>query len=95
MNAKTTYKVPKGKLLKISLDFDNKKRRINDIKITGDFFAYPEESIETIEKKLKNIPLEKEKIEKQIDFTIKENNFKLIGVNAEQITKGIMKCFKK
>ena len=51
MYLKSIYKVPNGKLLKVSLDYDEVDNSIEQIRITGDFFAYPEESIELIEKK--------------------------------------------
>ena len=49
MRFQSTYKVPQGKLLKISIEFDEKNNVIRDIRITGDFFAYPEEAIELME----------------------------------------------
>jgi hypothetical protein len=47
----TVYKVPGGKLIRIWVDFDGK---INSIRITGDFFVYPETWIEQLEKELVN-----------------------------------------
>ena len=41
MRTKSVYKIPKGKLLKISLDYNKKTNIINDLNISGDFFAYP------------------------------------------------------
>ncbi len=52
MQSKSVYKVPNGKLLKIFLDYDEKSNLINELSITGDFFAYPEEAIELMENKL-------------------------------------------
>ena len=42
MQSKSVYKVPNGKLLKIFLDYNIENKLINNISITGDFFAYPE-----------------------------------------------------
>ena len=71
MQSHSIYKVPQGKLLKISLEYDEKMNVITDICITGDFFAYPEEAIELLEKKLKNTILDHvqllEKISSLID----------------------------
>ncbi|MEE8400760.1 MAG: lipoate protein ligase C-terminal domain-containing protein [Candidatus Hydrothermarchaeaceae archaeon] len=44
----SAYKT-KGGLIRVSLEADEK---INDILITGDFFIYPEESVEELEKAL-------------------------------------------
>ena len=49
------YKVKNGKLLRI--DFVLKENEIKDIKITGDFFIYPEEGILFIEDCLRDCNL--------------------------------------
>ena len=73
MNSKSVYKVPNGKLLKINLNYDEKTNNIETIRITGDFFAYPEEAIEIIEVELKNIKIDRsilfEKIKSIIPVT--------------------------
>jgi lipoate-protein ligase A len=92
MQSKSVYKVLNGKLLKIFLDYDEKSNLINEINITGDFFAYPEESIEYIESKLKNMLLEREHLLKKIRSIIKERNIEFIGLDAEGLTEGILMC---
>ena len=94
MQSKSIYKVPNGKLLKISLDYDEKDNSINKIKIMGDFFAYPEESIESMENELKNMSLEKESLIKKINSIIKDYNIEFIGLHAEGLTEGILMCKK-
>ena len=66
MKGKTIYKVPNGKLLKIYLDYDKRSLIINNINIMGDFFVYPEESIEKIENKLKKSKIKRELLIKKI-----------------------------
>jgi hypothetical protein len=92
MQSKSVYKIPDGKLLKISLNYNDNK--ITEIKIMGDFFAYPEEAIETMEKKLKDSYLNKESLLNKINSVIKENNIEFIGLTAEGLTDGIMMCLK-
>jgi hypothetical protein len=94
MQSKAVYKVPNGKLLKIDLDFEKETKTINNIKITGDFFAYPEESIDILEKELKNTQLEKDVLYDKINLIITNNNFEFIGVNAEGLTQGILMCLQ-
>ena len=94
MQSKSIYKVPNGKLLKISLDYDEKNNSISNINIMGDFFAYPEESIESMENELKNTILEKENLIKKINSIIKEYNIEFIGLHAEGLTEGILMCKK-
>ena len=92
MNSKSVYKVPNGKLLKIFLEFNEKNNSIENINITGDFFAYPEEAIETMENELKNMILEREHLLKKIQSIIKEHNIEFIGLHAEGLTDGILMC---
>jgi len=92
MRSQSVYKVPQGKLLKISVEYNEKKNSIKNIWITGDFFAYPEEAIELLEKKLTNTTLEQEQLLQKIRSIITEYHIQFIGVDAEGLTKGILMC---
>jgi lipoate-protein ligase A len=92
MRSQSVYKVPQGKLLKISVEYNKKNNVIKDIWITGDFFAYPEESIELMEKKLRNTVLEHEQLLEKIRSIIIEYHIQFVGVDAEGLTKGILMC---
>ena len=94
MNSKSVYKVPNGKLLKINLDFDEKTNNIENVRITGDFFAYPEEAIEKIEEGLKSTKLERRTLVEKIQSIINENEIEFIGLDAEGLTQGILMCLK-
>jgi len=94
MQSKSIYKIPNGKLLNISLDYDEINNSINEIKIMGDFFAYPEESIELMENELKNTILEKVSLFEKINSIIRVHSINFIGLNAEGLTEGILMCKK-
>ena len=94
MQSKSIYKIPNGKLIKIFLDYDSKNKLINNIRITGDFFAYPEESIDVMEKKLKNTLLTKKDLLEKINSIIKKYKIEFIGLNAEGLVEGILRCIK-
>ena len=94
MQSRSVYKVPKGKLLKVCLNYDVKDNSIDEIIITGDFFAYPEEAIELMEKELIGTVLEREILFKKIDSIIRERKIQFIGVDTEGFTKGILMCKK-
>jgi hypothetical protein len=94
MQSKSIYKIPKGKLLKISLTYNEKNNIINQVSIMGDFFAYPEEAIELMENELKNTSLEKNHLLEKIKLIIKTNNIEFIGLDAEGLTQGILMCLK-
>jgi lipoate-protein ligase A len=92
MQSHSIYKVPQGKLLKISLEYDENKNIITEIRITGDFFAYPEEAIELLEKKLSGTVLDHVHLLEKITSLISEYHIQFIGVNAEGLTQGILMC---
>lgn len=92
MQSRSIYKVPDGKLLKIFLEYDETSNVIRSIRITGDFFAYPEEAVELLEKKLRNTALDQKSLQKKISIIITENHIQFIGLNAEALTKGILMC---
>lgn len=86
------YKAPAGKLLKISLEYDEHTLVIKEIRITGDFFAYPEEAVDLLEAKLKNTLLERASLLKIISSFITECQIQFIGVTADSLTQGILMC---
>ena len=92
MFSKSVYKIPDGKLLKISLDYNDKNKKILSLLITGDFFVYPEEAIEILEKKLFNTTLNEKILINKIKKIIKKNKIEFIGLNAEGLATGIMMC---
>ena len=94
MKAKSVYKVPNGKLLKIFLDYNEKDNLIKSVSITGDFFAYPEEAIELMEYKLKDTVLDRNCLLEKIQLIIKEHNIEFIGLNAEGLVDGILMCLQ-
>ena len=94
MQSKSVYKVPNGKLLKIFLDYNIESKLINNISITGDFFAYPEESIDILEKKLKDTSLKKEDLLEKINSVIKKYKIEFIGLDAESLVEGILRCLE-
>lgn len=94
MISKSVYKIPNGKLIKIFLDYNQKNKKILSLRISGDFFIYPEESIEILEKKLENSALNEKTLKKIIDKIIKENKIEFIGLNTDGLVTGIMMCLK-
>jgi len=92
MRLKSVYKIPKGKLLKVFLDYDPRSNLIRDISITGDFFAYPEESVELIERELRNTVVDRDVLFIKIKSIVERNGIEFIGLDAEGLTQGIMLC---
>ena len=93
MIGKAVQKVAGGKLLKISIEFDDV---IDDVKIMGDFFLHPEEAINDIEKNLFGLKTETDEkvIASIIKDVIEEKNFQLIGVTPDAIAQTIKKAIE-
>ncbi|MDI6917111.1 MAG: lipoate protein ligase C-terminal domain-containing protein [Thermoplasmatales archaeon] len=84
------YKVEGGKLLKCTLNVDS--NIISSIKITGDFFMYPEEKIESLEQMLTGVKMDEESIrEKMNDFF--KTDVQVVGADAEDFVRLIMRTF--
>ncbi len=84
------YKVPNGKLLKVFLEKEGDK--IGEIKITGDFFVYPEEKIEELEQSLIGAELNQEDLTQAIQSFIDKEELELFGVDTESLVKVILMC---
>ena len=92
MQSHSIYKVPQGKLLKISLEYNENDNTIQELKITGDFFAYPEEAIEYLESSLQHTVLERNHLQEKIRSIIHDRHIQFIGVDAEGLTQAILMC---
>ncbi len=88
ITSKTITKLEK--LLKIELKFQENIRQIHSIKITGDFFIHPEETIETLEVSLVGIKLEKESLRNKISHVLKD--CQLYGFDVDSLADSIIQC---
>jgi len=87
------YKVKGGKMIKIKLALENKK--IKDLRITGDFFLHPEETIEDIEKALRGCSLSKEELVRIIKETLTSRRAVLLGASPEDLARCIIMAGEK
>ena len=85
-----TLKVQGGKLVRAKVELAGKK--IRNLIITGDFFAYPEDLIELIEKNLEGFEADYTNIRETIENIVKLEKATLIGVKPEDIAEVIMKA---
>lgn len=85
---RTIIRKPGGKTLIIEITIENNK--IKELVISGDFFAYPENQIDEIEEKTRNLTIQQalEVISKNLKTT------KLLGITPEDIIKGIKQAIK-
>ena len=85
---KSVYKVPGGKLLKISLESDHD--RINSTQIMGDFFLHPEESITELEERLRGAKLSEGILIEIIEKFLSKPDVVLLGATSNDIAKAIL-----
>ncbi len=80
------HKIKNGKLLEIRIEFEN---TIESIRIFGDFFVYPAEGLDIIEKAIVGMPIDKTLLKKVIDECMEKNNIEVIGFDSDAITSFI------
>jgi len=78
------------KLVRIMLEYDEIENTISRITISGDFFLYPEEALETLEADLVGKKLERETLEQEIDNCLKD--IEVYGFNATSLAEAIVGC---
>ncbi len=91
---KKTHNIYKSKkLIKISLEYDEDSKIINSITITGDFFLYPEETLDELEVNLIGTKLGKDEIKQKIEKCL--NGSEAFGFDSQSLTDAILGCLKE
>ena len=89
-----THNIYKSKkLIRISLEYDEDSKIINSITITGDFFLYPEETLDELEDNLIGTKLGKDEIKQKIEKCL--NRSEAFGFDSESLTDAILGCLKE
>ena len=83
-----TRKVKGGKLVRVKVR--SECGIIEDVKITGDFFAYPEEGLEEMEGELRDTPIGK--VREVLESAI--GGITLIGMSREDLVEMIEECLE-
>ena len=84
------------KLIKILLEYEEDKennRTINSVRITGDFFLYPEESLDDLETQLIGTPLHRDELKRRIDKCL--NFSEAFGFDSDSLSNAIMGCLTR
>lgn len=84
-----TEKISNGKLVTLIVSVSND--RVDNIRITGDFFLYPEESITALESNFLGIPVSISDVELSNKISEVLKNSTLIGLTIEDLVR----LFKK
>ena len=80
------------KLIKISLEYTDSKI-ISSIRITGDFFLYPEETLEQMEASLIGTKMDRNSIKETIEKCLSHSE--AFGFDSESLTDAILGCLKE
>ena len=84
-----------GGLIRISMAVDSRVRVINQILITGDFFAYPKRTIFDLESLLKNSRATPSQIGEIIRSFFSKENPKIPGINEGHFIKAVEEALQK
>ena len=82
------YKAPGGKLVRVRLK--EEKGQIRSVKITGDFFLVPEESLGKLEKMLEDVPLREPELRLLVDRFFRGTGAQGLGVAPDDFVKAIL-----
>ena len=82
------YKAPSGKLVRVRLR--EEQGVIRSIKITGDFFLIPEESLGKLEKMLEDVPLREAELRILVDRFFRGTGAQGLGVSSDDFVKAIL-----
>jgi lipoate-protein ligase A len=84
-----------GGLIRVSIAIDGKTQVINQILITGDFFAYPKRTIFDLESLLKNSKASSSNIKKIIQSFFSEKRPEIPGVKEDHLLRAIEEAIGK
>lgn len=91
IKAHNTYK--SKKLIRVSLEYSEHSRIITSITITGDFFIYPEETLEKLEVNLIGAKLDRKVVKQTIEKSL--NQSEAFGFDPESLTDAILGCLEQ
>jgi hypothetical protein len=83
------FKAPKG-VIKVELELEG--NLISRISITGDFFMYPEEALEDLERKLVGTKIDRESLMKNIEDFYRSTGARTPMVEPEHFVEAIMRA---
>ncbi len=75
----------------IEVELDLQDNKISTLKITGDFFVYPEEALEQFEEQLVGLPLDQEKLYHQISEIYSNKKISTPGITIDDWVQVILK----
>jgi lipoate-protein ligase A len=87
MQTHVTHKTPGGKLVRLQIDCSD--YAVTQVRITGDFFVHPEESLSDVEAALRNFSRDMpiEKLVQKINQALAIRSAEMVGIDALTLAK--------
>ncbi len=87
MHLRSEYKVKGGKLIKVILKVEG--GLIREAMVAGDFFLYPEEAINGIERSLIGLSVDSMEVDRVLADAVKAAGAELLGVSVKDIATAV------
>jgi lipoate-protein ligase A len=84
------YKVPNGKLLKVTVEFSD--NTLKKVQIKGDFFIHPEESLDELEIALENKEYSRAGISDIVGDFFAKAGVIAFGITPKAVVDAILEC---
>ena len=86
---KAELKVPGGKLLRAFTTL--REGRIEEVRITGDFFMHPEEVLEELERRLRGTPAERGAVRGVVEEFFRSSAPTVLGADPEHFIEVVLR----
>lgn len=90
MEGKSSRKVPGGKLVRATVRY--RDGTIQKVRLTGDFFLYPEDALERIEEALTGKPVDTDRValSEAVEYALEDAEAELVGVGPDDIAIAVL-----
>lgn len=82
------YKAPGGKLLRVRMT--KRDGRIESVKLSGDFFLIPEDSLPKLEKMLVDVRLNESELKLLVDRFFRGTQAQGLGISPDDFVKALL-----
>lgn len=95
MEGKASRKVPGGKLVRARVRFE--EERVDDVKLTGDFFLYPEEALDRVEDALAGKPVDAGRVDlaETVELVLEDADAQLVGVGPDDVAIAVLEAIEE
>lgn len=90
MEGESSRKVPGGKLVRARVRFG--EDRIESVKLTGDFFLYPEEALDRVEDAIAGKPVDSDHVDlaETVEYALEDAEAELVGIGPDDVAIAVL-----